>query len=115
MVSNKHKILAQVPWRLYLADISNLYLQEKAARQTRKRVRRDRRSRGTAIMRQASVLDEFVNFLLVELQTGCVDTANKAKNKLKKMMQYGKRWAKVVNRYGSGILLLIPHHLTNEE
>lgn len=45
-------------------------------------------------MRQASVLDEFVNFPLVELQTGCVDTANKAKNKLLKLMQYGKRWPK---------------------
>jgi hypothetical protein len=114
-VSNKHKILARVPWRLYLANISNLYLQEKAARKTKKRVRRNRRRQDTTSMRQASVLDEFVDFLLAELQTESINTPTKAKNKLKKLMQYGKRWAKVVERYGSGILLLIPYDLTDEE
>lgn len=113
-VSDKHKLLAQVPWRLYLANISNLYMQEKGARKTRKRVRRNRRSLDTASVRQASVLDEFVDFLGPELQTESINTRKKAKNKVDKLLQCGQRWAKLIGRYRPGILLLTPSSITND-
>jgi hypothetical protein len=114
-VSEKHRLLAQVPRRLYWANISNLYLQEKAARKTRKRVRRNYRSLDTASIRQASVLDEFLDSLLPDLLTEGIDTRDKAKNKLNKSLQYGKRWTKLVGRYGSGILVLFPSNITDDE
>ena len=114
-VSDKHRLLAQVPWRLYLANIGNLYLQEKAARKTRKRARRNRRSLDAVTIRKASVLDEFLDFLLPDLLTKGINTRDKAKNKLNKLLQCGKRWTKLVGRYGSGILLLIPSNITHDE
>jgi hypothetical protein len=114
-VSDKHRLLAQVPWRLYLANVSNLYLEEKEARKGRKRVRRNRRHPTTANVQQASVLDEFVDFLGPELESKSIDTRNKAKSKLLNLMQYGQQWATLVERYGTGILLLMPSSITDDE
>jgi hypothetical protein len=116
-VSDKHSLLTQVPSRLYLANVSNLYLHEKEARKTRtrKRVRRNPRNPDTANVRQASVLDEFVDFLRLELETGSINTRRKVKTKVKKLIQRGKRWARLVGRYGTGILLLVPASITDDE
>jgi hypothetical protein len=114
-VSDKHRLLAQAPWRLYLANVSDLYRQEKEARKIRKQVRRNRRDPDTANVPQASVVDEFVDFLGPELETGNMDTRKKAKIKLKRLIQCGKRWATLVGRYGTGILLLLPSSITDDE
>ena len=114
-VSKKPKLLAQVLWRLYLAIITSLYLQEKDARKRRKRVRRNRRGVDTASTCQTSLIDTFVDLLLPVLQTGSIDTREKAETRFGNWIQYGKRWAKPVGRYGSGILLLWPRGLTNEK
>ena len=114
-VSNKHKLLAQVPCRLYLANVSNLYLQNKEARKCRERVSRNRRHPTTANVRQASVLDEFVDFLGPELKSESINTRNQAKTKLLNLIQCGQRWDKLVERYGAGILLVIPSSITDDE
>lgn len=118
-VSDKHRLLAQVPWRLYLANVSNLYLEEKEARKearkNRKRARKNRRQPATANVRQASVLDEFVDCLSPELESESIHTRNQAKSKFLNLMQCGERWHKLVERYGTGILLLIPSSITDDE
>lgn len=114
-VSDKHTLLAPVPWRLYLANVSDLYQKEKEARKTRKLARRNRRDRCTAKVRRASVLDEFVDFLGPELESEGVNTRHKFRNKLHTLIQCGKRWAKLIERYGTGILLLIPSSITDDE
>jgi hypothetical protein len=81
-VSGKHRLLAQVPRRLYWANISPLYLQEKAARKTRKRVRRNYRSLDTASIRQASILDEFLDSLLPDLLTEGIERMTKRRTNL---------------------------------
>jgi hypothetical protein len=115
-VSNKHKLLSQAPWRLYLANVSHLYLQEKEAqkeRNARKIVRTNRRIPNTTKTR-ASVFDTFVDYLLPVLQTGSVDTRKNAKTRFDKWLQHGKRWATLIDSYGPAILLLTPYGLTND-
>lgn len=61
-----------------------------------------------------SVYDIFVDFLLPELLKEDIETREKAKTRFDNWIQYGKRWAKLIERFGSGILLLIPQDLTND-
>jgi hypothetical protein len=74
-------------------------------------VGRNCRSLNTATMCQSSVLDEFLDFLLPDLLTEGISTHDK----LNKWLQCGKRWTKLVGRYGSGILLLMPSNITYDE
>jgi hypothetical protein len=62
-----------------------------------------------------SVYDIFVDFLLPELLKEDGDTREEAKTRFDNWIQHGKRWAKLVERFGSGILLLIPQDLSNEK
>ena len=78
-------------------------------------MKRNPRNPDTANVRQASVLDEFVDFLRLELETGSINTRRKVKTKVKKLIQRGKRWARLVGRYGTGILLLVPASITDDE
>lgn len=113
-VAGKHQLLSQVPWRLFLANVYILYEQEREARQTRKRVRKDRWRPKTPSARQATVLVLFVDNLLPVLLTGITITRQEAEAKFERWLPLGKRWAKLVQAYGPAILLLIPYSLTNE-
>jgi hypothetical protein len=114
--SKEYKQFAEVPWRLYLANIVSLYIQEKAARKNAKERRKRNRGRNMEAVNapRRSVYDIFVDFLLPELLKEDIETREKAKTRFDNWIQYGKRWAKLIERFGSGILLLIPQDLTND-
>jgi hypothetical protein len=113
----EYKQFAEVPWRLYLANIISLYMQKKAARKNAKkrRKRNRRRNLNAANTPRKSVYDIFVDFLLPELLKKDGDTHEEAKRRFDNWIQHGKRWAKLVERFGSGILLLIPQDLSNDK
>lgn len=100
---------AEVPRRLYLADVANLYEQESAAAKKKKET--GKKMRGSAPRK--SVKDIFVELLLSELITEPINGPTGAKARFSQWLQHGKRWAKLIGRYGSGILLLIPLDLTD--
>ena len=54
-------------------------------------------------------------FFFPELLKEGGDTREEAKRRFDNWIQHGKRWAKVVEYFGSGILLLIPQDLSNEK
>jgi hypothetical protein len=112
-VTNKHQLLSQVPWRLFLANVASLYLKE-TDEGTRKRVRRDSWDLNTTEKRRPTVFATFVDYLLPVLRTDRTVTRQAAERKFDRWVQYGKRWAKLVQPYGPAILLLIPYGLTNE-
>ncbi len=113
----KHKQLANVPWRLYLANIIGFYLQVKAARKDVKQRRKRNRGRNldAANTPRKSVYDIFVDFLLPELLKEDGDMREEARRRFDNWIQHGKRWAKLVECFGLGILLLIPQDLSNEK
>jgi hypothetical protein len=104
----------EVPWRLYLADIASLYIQELAV--PRKERQRRAKMRGnildTARTSRKSVKEIFIDSLLPELITGD-GNRHQAKTKFDRWIQHGKRWAKLIGGYGVGIMLLIPQDLTD--
>ena len=57
--------------------------------------------------------DIFVDFLLPEPLID-TETCEKAETRFDNLIQHGKRWAKLIDCFGSGILLLIPRDLTND-
>jgi hypothetical protein len=59
------------------------------------------------------VYDIFVDFLLPEPLID-TETCEKAETRFDNWIQHGKRWAKLIDRFGSGIQLLIPQDLTND-
>lgn len=115
-ISKKHKSLAEIPWRLYWANIARSYLGEKKARKATNKRRKRNRGRGPNIVNTSrkSVMDIFVDFLLEELLEKDTDTRTNCKTRFENRMQHGQRWAKLVDLSGSGILLLIPRDLSNE-
>ena len=106
---------AEVLWRLYLANVANLYTRELAARKKvkKRRVKTSVCMQDDASPPRKSVKDIFIDLLLPELMTENVKGRTQAKTKFNRWIQHGKRWAKLIRRYGSGILLLIPPDLTN--
>ncbi len=52
--------------------------------------------------------DIFVDFLLLELLKEDGNMREEARRRFDNWIQHGKRWAKLVERFGLGILLLIP-------
>ena len=92
-------------------------MREKAAQKNTKERRKRNRGRNpdTTNTPRRSVYDIFVEFLLLELLTEDTDTRAKAKTRFDNWIQHGKRWAKLVERFGTGILLLIPQDLTNDK
>ncbi len=80
----------------------------------RKKKRKRNRGRITITPRK-SVYDTFVDFLLPELRKEQTDTREKAKTRFDNWIQHGKRWVKLIDRFGSGILLLIPQDLTDDK
>jgi hypothetical protein len=115
--SKENKEFAEVPWRLHLANISSLYLLERASRKnTKERRKRNRgRNRDAANTPRKSVFDVFVDSLLPELLKEDTDTREEAKTRFNNWIQHGKRWAKLIEHFGSGILLLIPQDLSNDK
>lgn len=113
-VAGKHRLLSQVSWRLFLANVAILYEQEGESRKTRPRQRKDRWPTKAPNTRRATVFTLFVQNLLPVLLTGKISTHQAAEAKLARWLQHGKRWAKLVRAYGPAILLLIPYSLTNE-
>ncbi|KAH8772419.1 hypothetical protein F5882DRAFT_381432 [Hyaloscypha sp. PMI_1271] len=81
---------------------------------------KERRKRNRGLNRDAantprkSVFDVFVDSLLPELLKEDTDTREKAKTRFDNWIQHGKRWAKLIERFGSGILLLISQDLSND-
>jgi hypothetical protein len=92
-------------------------VQERARRKNAKeRRKRNRgRNRDTANTPRRSVYNIFVDFLLPELLKEEGDTRKEALTRFENWIQHGKRRAKLVERYGSGILLLVPQVLTNDK
>jgi hypothetical protein len=92
-------------------------MQEKAARKNAKKRRKRNQGRNldAAHAPRKSVYDIFVDSLLPELLKEDTDTREKAKTRFDNWIQHGKRWAKLIERFGSGILLLIPPDLTNDK
>ncbi|PVH75156.1 hypothetical protein DL98DRAFT_536828 [Cadophora sp. DSE1049] len=88
-------------------------MQEKAARKKAKKRNRGC-NLGTAHTPRKSVYDVFVASLLPELLKEGADTREKAKTRIDNWIQHGKRWAILIEYFGSGILLLIPQDLTND-
>ena len=115
--ASKHKKLAKIPLRLYLANIAGLYQREQLAREAVNKKRRRYRGRklDTAKISRKSVFDIFVDFLLPELRQHDTDTYETAKIRFENWMQYGKRWAILVIRFSAGILLLIPQDLSDNK
>ena len=85
-------------------------MQERAARKNvKERRKRNRgRNRDAANTPRKSVFDIFVDSLLPELLKEDNDTREKAKTRFDNWIQRGKRWAKLIEHFSSGILLLIP-------
>ncbi len=100
-----------------MANIIGFYLQEKTARKAvNKRLKRNRgHNLDAAKTPRKSVYDIFVDLLLPEVLKEDGGTREEAKTRFVNWIQHGKRWAKLAERFGSGILLLIPHDLTNEK
>ena len=115
--ASKHKQLAKIPWRLYLANIAGLYQRERVARGAVNKRRRRYRGRklDTTKVSRKSVFDSFVDFHLPELRQQDTDTYETAKKRLENWMQYGKRWAILVICFSAGILLLIPQDLSDNK
>jgi hypothetical protein len=90
-----------------------IILSRKDVKQRRKRNRG--RNLDAANTPRKSVYDIFVDFLLPELLKEDGDTREEAKTRFDNWIQHGKWWAKLVERFGSGILLLIPQDLSNEK
>jgi hypothetical protein len=92
-------------------------MQDNAARKSvKKRCKRNRgRNLDTAKSPRKSVYDIFIDFLLPELLQENTETSEKAKTRFDNWLQHGKRWAKLIERFGSGILLLIPQDPTNDK
>jgi hypothetical protein len=109
------KKFVEVPWRLYLANIISLYIQEKAARKKERRKRNRGRNLDAANTPRKSVYNILVDFLLPELQKKDGNMREEANRRFDNWIQHGKRWAKLIECFGSGILLLIPHDLSNDK
>lgn len=116
-ISTEYKQYAVVLWRLYLANIISLYTQEKAKRtNTKSRRKRGRHcSSNAAHTSQISVYNLFVDSLFSDLLKKNTDTRKEAKTRFDSWIQHGKRWAKLTEQFGSGILLLIPQDLSNNK
>jgi hypothetical protein len=113
--SKEYKKFVEVPWRLYLANVSSLYIREKATRKKEKRKRNRGRNLDAANSPRKSVYEIFVDFLLPELQKKDGDVREEANRRFDNWIQHGKRWAKLIECFGCGILLLIPHDLSNDK
>ena len=102
---------------LYLANIIGLYIQEKAVRrQVKKRRKRNRDNNQTATDKsRGSLNDVYVDFLFPFSQGKEGLEREKAKRSFDNVLQLGQRWARLVESFGCGILLLIPDDLSNEE
>jgi hypothetical protein len=94
--------------RLYLAQVVSLYNEATAKR----------KHAGQASER--SLVDLFVTILFPEEAQNTTKNASqkarkKAKKKFNNYLEVAKPWARLVERFGAGILFLIPRNLTNEE
>jgi hypothetical protein len=59
--------------------------------------------------------DIFVDFFLPQLLKKEGDTRTEAKRRFENWIQRGKQWAKFIERFGNGILLLMPQDLLDKE
>src|SRR5258706_4051160 len=100
-ILKQYQQFAEVPWRLYLANIISLYMREKARKNTTKRRKRNRgRNLDAANTPRKSVYDIFVDFLLPELLKEDSDTREEAKRRFDNWIQHAKRWGKLVEPVG---------------
>jgi hypothetical protein len=109
--------IAQVSERLHLADLIGRFIKERDAWKTAPKKRR----KPNEI--RLSLRDRFVNGLFPETMT-CKgehisqekeEKQHAAKAKFEQWIRLGEPWARLVQRFGYGILLLVPHDLSNEK
>lgn len=107
----------EVPRRLFLANIAGLYLQETSARREgacrkkRRKTKKDADQEAT----NRSLNDIFVDIFLPQLRQKEGDTRKEGKRRFENWLRLGTPCAKLVESFGSGILLLLPRDLSNEK
>lgn len=99
--------------RFHIAEVVSLYAEATAQK------------RHAGRTSQGSLVDQFASILFPDtIQDSRMKVRGKTKQKTKRnplkmrfdsYMKKAKPWARLVERYGGGILLLIPEDLTNEE
>jgi hypothetical protein len=106
---------AQVSERLHLAELIGRFIKERDAWKTAPKKRR----KPNEI--RLSPMDRFVNDLFPETITYKGEHISQekkekrqaAKDKFERWIRLGEPWARMVQRFGYGILLLVPHNLSN--
>lgn len=96
------KRMVQVSKRLHLAELIGRFLEEDDRRAAEKKRRKKNSPR-------VSTIDRFANLLFPEMET------SKGKKKFENWRQWGLPWARMAQHFGCGVILLVPHELTNEE
>ena len=108
---------AQVSERLHLAEMISRFIEERDAWKTTPKKRRKRNEI------RLSPRDRFVNVLFPEtmkhkgerISQEKKEKRHAAKEKFECWIRLGEPWARMVQRYGYFIILLIPKELSNEE
>jgi len=114
---NITRLVARLSKRVYLAELIGKYIEETAARKAELKTKRMKN------LRRLSVNDRFTDLLFPEtikckgkqLSEKEKSLREKAKQKLEYWIRLGKPLARMVQRFGSGILLLLPKKLTDKE
>ena len=117
------KIVARVFRRVYVAELAHRYKEETAAREAeRKKGRKDN-------LPVLSVKNRYTNLLFPEAIKTCgvkkqskkkgkkkkIDPRKQAKGKLEYWLKLGRLLDKLAQRYGIGIILLLPNKLTEKK
>jgi hypothetical protein len=112
-----NKQFPEVPRRLFLANIAGLYLQETLAR--REGIRRKKRYKtkkdANKEATNRSLNNIFVDIFLLQLLQKEGDIRKEGKRRFENWLRLGTPCAKLVESFGSGILLLLPRDLSNEK
>jgi hypothetical protein len=119
------KIVSRVKKRVYLAEVAGKYMEETAARKAEPKKRREK------TLHRLSVKDKYTDLLFAEritnngkqlskeegkqLLKGENGLQEKGKEKLEYWMSLGEPLAMMAQRYGIGIILLLPKKLTDKE
>ncbi|KFZ18895.1 hypothetical protein V501_00950 [Pseudogymnoascus sp. VKM F-4519 (FW-2642)] len=119
------EIVSRVKKRVYLAQVAGKYMEETAARKAEPKKRREK------TLHRLSVKDRYADLLFAEtianngkqlskeegnqLLKGESGSREKAKEKLEYWMSLGEPLAMMAQRYGIGIILLLPKKLTDKD
>lgn len=119
------EIVSRVKKRVHLAELAGKYMEEAAARKA------EPKKSGEKTLHRLSVKDRYTDLLFPEtitnngkqlskeegkqLLNGESGSREKAKEKLEYWMSLGEPLAMMAQRYGNGIILLLPKKLTDKE